>query len=159
MSSLFNPLCHRYRWQRCDGQWISGKGSFVYVIAFRKENDSTSTGVGASNRLCCLYVIRLLRLRTSQTSIFWKGIATRRFQGYQGLFTLPLAYQGVSKYAWQTIGKSTVSWGFLRDTGIPRKCYIPRYGSDRCVSIQPCLDQGPLRPLHRGSWRPCLDDF
>ena len=30
------------------------------------------------------------------------------FQGYQGQFTLPLAYQGVSKYAWQTVGQSTV---------------------------------------------------
>jgi hypothetical protein len=36
------------------------------------------------------------------------GITQQHFQGYQGQFTLPLAYQGVSKYAWQTVGKSTV---------------------------------------------------
>ena len=26
------------RWQRCDGQWISGKGWYVPFIVFRKRN-------------------------------------------------------------------------------------------------------------------------
>ena len=32
------------------------------------EYDSTFAGVGASHRLCCLYAIWLLRLRTSQNA-------------------------------------------------------------------------------------------
>ncbi|KAK3848099.1 MAG: transmembrane amino acid transporter protein-domain-containing protein [Linnemannia gamsii] len=48
---------------------------------------------------------------------FWKGMASAQFliytayliygvfvYSYQGQFTLPLAYQGVSKYSWQTVG-------------------------------------------------------
>ncbi len=42
----------------------------------------------------------------------WESIVTkRRLQGFQGQFTLPLAYQGVSKYAWQTVGQSSVISG------------------------------------------------
>jgi len=50
---------------------------------------------------------------------FWKGLALAQgvifvayvlfgcfVYGYQGQFTLPLAYQGVSKYAWQTVGNA-----------------------------------------------------
>lgn len=49
----------------------------------------------------------MFRLRTYLCPL-WRSIITKRFQGYQGQFTLPLAYQGVSKYAWQTVGQSTV---------------------------------------------------
>ena len=37
-------------------------------LCYRLSNGDydSSTGVGASNRLCCLYAIWLLRLRTSQ---------------------------------------------------------------------------------------------
>jgi hypothetical protein len=27
-----------YRWRRCDGQWISGKGWYVPFIIFQKKN-------------------------------------------------------------------------------------------------------------------------
>jgi hypothetical protein len=31
-------------------------------------------------------------------------IKSEESQAFQGQFTLPLAYQGVSKFAWQTVG-------------------------------------------------------
>jgi hypothetical protein len=65
----------------------------------------------------------------------------------------------VSKYAWQTVGKSTVFCAaFHCDIIIPRKCHIPRYGCYRWQPIQPCLDQGPLHQLCRGSWWSSLVD-
>lgn len=43
----------------------------------------------------------------------------KRLQAFQGQFTLPLVYQGVSKYAWQTVGQSTFFWRF------PLRHYLP----------------------------------
>ena len=110
----------------------------------------------SSSLLTCYLDVSFTYVSASR---LWRNNGTKRFQGYQGQFTLPLAYQGVSKYAWQTVGQSTVFCSaFHCDIIIPRKCYIPRYGCYRRQSIQPRLDQGPLHQLRRGSWWTSLVD-
>ena len=47
-----------------------------------------------------------------QSAIKFKIMANKNVsQAYQGQFTLPLAYQGISKYAWQTVGTNNLSHG------------------------------------------------
>ena len=99
------------RWPRCDARWTFGKEWCDRLNATFFGWDLWITiGSGANpdpGRLSPLWRIRICKpcLPLSLFRVLY--IST---QAFQGQFTLPLAYQGVSKFAWQTLGERPNSW-------------------------------------------------
>ena len=80
-------------WLRCAVLWISGRAWFVSFLPRRFQ-------IAAINSLslfqCCAQLL-------ISTVYMMYGIYVYSFQGQ---FTLPLAFQGVSKFSWQTVGNA-----------------------------------------------------
>ena len=97
------------RWLKCDARWIFGREWYYRLILLSLTDHLWFYQALAQSVIFSAYLLYGAFIYVSHSPCPFPVCGGLYLfpQAFQGQFTLPFAYQGVSKYSWQTVGEAT----------------------------------------------------